>query len=622
MITVSIKMTTTHKEIPAKVKNLILAYESQSSCVNLHEEVHLEQRHRSKSIGNVLSYKMFRQPIVEIRNILDIEKELVKLEAHLTYYEVYEKESQVAFQEQLFDILKNIVSFDPEGRESTIQKKKDLIAETQKLARVLNAKLPFDASTSKNIRRSYSSYSRREDLSNLQETRVSSTNLNNGFTKSEDSLDSPQISSLKPEDSTGEDDFNSPEISTEEKVYTHEETGLMPSVSKLKKFFSFRRDEKPVIPSYAGVSRSQSLRVTSSSSSRIVKKDSNINKTIQEGQAPAVVVPEFGFRFSPMPYSEGLGGKTANIAKSKSTSDLKQEAASALSNEIVDDQSEDAFVGLTKDDDDIGQEPPIEHYEEPFMSGKVKLLKQSFESLSVSLNKEEKFEKHVIRKEVTHNGTQHFNDYEVEKPFVVSSGSVDTLKSNFEKLNHIEELYLLEKEPEEANIVPIQNPVLYQIASETDESNTSISFLTLNGTEEQENEDVSRPKYVNSTSIEALKLKFENLSRNNSIETGTDNSVTKVDGECSIESTDISLNDQQDNNSLEKIDDHDDKTQNLLKPINSPVTGVQSYADLEMSGSALEDSYMETIIDEVLNGQSLQDVEDEFEKLVLDPESN
>ncbi|KAL1497236.1 hypothetical protein ABEB36_008229 [Hypothenemus hampei] len=526
-------MTTSLEETSAKVKDLILAYESQSSHVNLHEE-HLEQRQRSKSIGNVLSYKMFRQPIVEIRNILDIEKELVKIEAHLTYYEVYEKESQVAFQEQLFDVLTNIVSFDPEGREGTIQKKKELIAETQKLARILNAKLPFDGDVSKNIRRSYSSYSRREDSSNLQETRISSTNINNGYTKSEESFDFTPTSPTKHEDSIdGQNDLSSPEIPTETKVNTHEATGLMPSVSKLKKFFSFRRDEKPVIPStYSSVSRSQSLRVatSSSSSSRIVKKDSRINETIEEGEAPVETVtatPEFGFRFNPIPYSEvnlgafrlkraisgkyinfqGLNGKTANLTKSKSTSDLKLNVATASNSETVNDQSDEVFIDLTKDADDISQES-IEHHEESFVSGKVKLLKQNFESLSVSFNKEEKFEKHVIRKEVTHNGTQHFNNYEIEKPFVVSSGSVDALKSNFENLNHIKEPCVLQKEPEEANIVPIQNPVLYQIASETNESSTHISTLTRNETEELENEDISRPKYVTSTSIEALKQKF------------------------------------------------------------------------------------------------------------------
>ncbi|KAL1497234.1 hypothetical protein ABEB36_008229 [Hypothenemus hampei] len=618
-------MTTSLEETSAKVKDLILAYESQSSHVNLHEE-HLEQRQRSKSIGNVLSYKMFRQPIVEIRNILDIEKELVKIEAHLTYYEVYEKESQVAFQEQLFDVLTNIVSFDPEGREGTIQKKKELIAETQKLARILNAKLPFDGDVSKNIRRSYSSYSRREDSSNLQETRISSTNINNGYTKSEESFDFTPTSPTKHEDSIdGQNDLSSPEIPTETKVNTHEATGLMPSVSKLKKFFSFRRDEKPVIPStYSSVSRSQSLRVatSSSSSSRIVKKDSRINETIEEGEAPVETVtatPEFGFRFNPIPYSEGLNGKTANLTKSKSTSDLKLNVATASNSETVNDQSDEVFIDLTKDADDISQES-IEHHEESFVSGKVKLLKQNFESLSVSFNKEEKFEKHVIRKEVTHNGTQHFNNYEIEKPFVVSSGSVDALKSNFENLNHIKEPCVLQKEPEEANIVPIQNPVLYQIASETNESSTHISTLTRNETEELENEDISRPKYVTSTSIEALKQKFENLSRNNSIETATDNSVTKVDGERSIESSDNSLNDQQNNNSLEKIDVHD-KTQKLLKLIDSPVTGVQSYADLETSGGAMGDSYLENVINEVLNGQSLQDVDDEFEKLMQEPSS-
>lgn len=268
----------------AKVRNLIFAYERHMSTSESLDNY--EGRQRSKSIGNSLSYKLFRQPNLEIHNIIDIEKELVRIEAHLNYYEVYEKETHVAFQEQLFNVLTSIVSIDPEEHESTIEKKRDLIGETQKLAKILNSKLPFNGNNSSmGLKKSYSSVVRREEAivsttssRNHEHKAILSGQLSsNGGFKSEESLNSTKDSvdiSSRHEDSSSVD-FNKleerPESATpppQKKIVSESEPSYIPSVSKLKKFFSFRRDDRSevkVIPAaYSGVSRSQSLNLKTS----------------------------------------------------------------------------------------------------------------------------------------------------------------------------------------------------------------------------------------------------------------------------------------------------------------------------------------------------------------------
>lgn len=263
----------------AKVKDLIFAYERQVSHTDPLEDYYYEGRQRAKSIGNALSYKNFREPELKINNILDIEKELVKIEAHLNYYEVYEKDTHVAFQEQLFGVLTNIVSIDPEGHESTIQKKRELIGETQKLATILNLKLPTDGSHSyRGGRRTYSTATRREESLHSsislrsKEHRVTSNTshavINSGF-QSEESLTSTKDSIECISKQEDEDDWKKSEDGAENKQKApEEEPKRSTTVSKLKRFFSFKRDEKPAIhvtaAAYSGVTRSQSLHVKTS----------------------------------------------------------------------------------------------------------------------------------------------------------------------------------------------------------------------------------------------------------------------------------------------------------------------------------------------------------------------
>lgn len=256
----------------SKVRDLIFAFERQSSYIEAPESGPIS-RQRAKSTGNGLSYKQFRQPNLEIHSLLDIEKELVKIEAHLNYYEVYEKETHVAFQEQLFNILISIVSIDAEGHENTIQKIKDLIVDTSKLARILNSKLPFEGTHShKILRRAYSNVVRKDEavVSTTSRSRI----VNGGY-KSEESLNSTK-DSVDLSVSSKQDDVNSVDLdrsqsaspTLDKQEVIPGETGILPSVSRLKKFFSFKRDEKPEIrvssASYSGLSRSQSLNLKSS----------------------------------------------------------------------------------------------------------------------------------------------------------------------------------------------------------------------------------------------------------------------------------------------------------------------------------------------------------------------
>ncbi|XP_066258464.1 uncharacterized protein [Euwallacea similis] len=291
---------------PSKVRELIFAYERQASSLDVPEE-HYIGRQRARSIGNVLSYKQFRQPNLEIHNLGDIEKELIKIDAHLNYYEVYEKETHVAFQEQLFNVLTGIGSIDPEGHESITQKKKELIGETQKLAKILNSKLPFKGVQShRSMKKSYANFIRKEEavvsttsIRNKDQKTVSSF-INGGF-KSEESLystkDSVDFSVSSRVDDVSPVQFNKiedrPETATpppENK--TVNDTGYLSSVSRLKKFFSFRKDDKVSLKltpaSYSGISRSQSLNLKTNKHAvvkqEVVEKQNKKHDSIVEDQ--------------------------------------------------------------------------------------------------------------------------------------------------------------------------------------------------------------------------------------------------------------------------------------------------------------------------------------------------
>ncbi|XP_050302518.1 uncharacterized protein LOC126740504 isoform X3 [Anthonomus grandis grandis] len=267
---VALRMAETREDSACKVRELIFAYERQNSEL---EPVEFQGRKRAKSIGNALSYKLFREPDLDIHSMVDIEKELVRIEAHLNYYEVYEKETHVAFQEQLFNVLTTIVNIVPEDHESTILKKKELINETQKLARILNAKLPFGGNVStKGLRRNYSSVLRKEEAvvtttSQRSYLSASQSTINETF-KSEDSLNSTRDSDIfspKVDDSSSM--VEGPTKEEKSDTVIQETKGYLPSVSRLKKFFSFRRDERPTVnavpTTHPSISRSQSLSVKS-----------------------------------------------------------------------------------------------------------------------------------------------------------------------------------------------------------------------------------------------------------------------------------------------------------------------------------------------------------------------
>ncbi|CAG9767286.1 unnamed protein product [Ceutorhynchus assimilis] len=263
-------------EVSTNVKDLIFAYERQTSSTESLE--HYEGRRRAKSIGNALSYKLFRQSNLEIHHLIDIEKELVKIEAHLNYYEVYEKETQVAFQEQLLNVLTFIVNIDPEGDENYKQKKKDLIAETQKLFRILTSKLP--------VYRVQSYRSIHRTASRREEAIVSSTSARRGIAssqafKSEESLD------YSNKDSSSSVDLNTTEeksqAATSPQITVTSETSFIPSVSKLKKFFSFRKDDLKVTPN-SGVSRSQSLNTKANKYTVFKKREETLKENDVEGE--------------------------------------------------------------------------------------------------------------------------------------------------------------------------------------------------------------------------------------------------------------------------------------------------------------------------------------------------
>ncbi|CAH1129141.1 unnamed protein product [Ceutorhynchus assimilis] len=419
-------------EVSTNVKDLIFAYERQTSSTESLE--HYEGRRRAKSIGNALSYKLFRQSNLEIHHLIDIEKELVKIEAHLNYYEVYEKETQVAFQEQLLNVLTFIVNIDPEGDENYKQKKKDLIAETQKLFRILTSKLP--------VYRVQSYRSIHRTASRREEAIVSSTSARRGIAssqafKSEESLD------YSNKDSSSSVDLNTTEeksqAATSPQITVTSETSFIPSVSKLKKFFSFRKDDLKVTPN-SGVSRSQSLNTKANKYTVFKKREETLKENDVEGEfekhevlgsthnntndenlyvepvqeykeiesehAQSVSVSKLKSLFEVKQQETEEGHymnftgllrnidvqKKPDLNKSKSLSDLKHyKLKDDLSKEVDDDA--DGFERVGKEDDELdnnelhgasfGQQISEEiaiQSKETFVIGNVKTLKKTFEN--------------------------------------------------------------------------------------------------------------------------------------------------------------------------------------------------------------------------------------------------
>ncbi|XP_050302523.1 uncharacterized protein LOC126740504 isoform X8 [Anthonomus grandis grandis] len=382
---VALRMAETREDSACKVRELIFAYERQNSEL---EPVEFQGRKRAKSIGNALSYKLFREPDLDIHSMVDIEKELVRIEAHLNYYEVYEKETHVAFQEQLFNVLTTIVNIVPEDHESTILKKKELINETQKLARILNAKLPFGGNVStKGLRRNYSSVLRKEEAvvtttSQRSYLSASQSTINETF-KSEDSLNSTRDSDIfspKVDDSSSM--VEGPTKEEKSDTVIQETKGYLPSVSRLKKFFSFRRDERPTVnavpTTHPSISRSQSLSVKSGK--YVTKNYQNEQVTVSNETIIPIISEE---------------GKTddVDIIKSEESNEIKGDihhniSVSKLKN-MFEDVKKDTDEAETHQSSTIcqSQEETIQSNDEIYMPGKVQILKKNFESLNTSTSK-------------------------------------------------------------------------------------------------------------------------------------------------------------------------------------------------------------------------------------------
>ncbi|XP_076261950.1 uncharacterized protein LOC143197268 isoform X32 [Rhynchophorus ferrugineus] len=267
--------------VQSKVRNLVHAYENQTTYVESASEQYSFRR-RSKSIGHALTYKLFRDPNLQLNSLLDIEKEVVKLDTHLNYYEYYDKETHVAFLEQLFEVFKALVSIDPEGCETTKQKKAELIAETQKLSKTLNAKLPYNSPSKRLVRRIEVAAQREDNIvtttGNYEVLKhsISSEASNSSFNKSTESLSSLKDSSnqLKisndNEQSTSQYNETTPDTTVQSPTEIQDQPKPK-SVSKLTRFFSFRESKPsiPIIPSaYSGVSRSAS---TTSKTNKYIK---------------------------------------------------------------------------------------------------------------------------------------------------------------------------------------------------------------------------------------------------------------------------------------------------------------------------------------------------------------
>lgn len=258
----------------SKVRNLVHAYEKQTNYTESVEEFGL--RPRAKSIGNALTYKLFRDPNLEFNTLLDIEKEIVKIDAHLNYYEIYEKETHVAFQEQIFEVLKALVSVDPEGCETTIQKKKELIRQTQKLSKILNSKLPYDNSRSGYKFRKGLAFKREENtvsttgrFENHKTSSFSSQASVSSLNKSLESLHSLKDttdyarSDELPDHLQNHGEIPQPDTTIQSLPENEVEAPKPKSVSRLARFFSFRTETKPEIKvgssSYSSISKSASF---------------------------------------------------------------------------------------------------------------------------------------------------------------------------------------------------------------------------------------------------------------------------------------------------------------------------------------------------------------------------
>ncbi|KAJ8959016.1 hypothetical protein NQ318_022268, partial [Aromia moschata] len=96
-----------------RVKDLISAFESKSESVRVEFT-----RPRARSVGNILAKNVIvRQN--EFNSLDDVQKALKKLDASLNFYEVYNKEKHVAYQEELFNILTSIVNIEGTEEDST-----------------------------------------------------------------------------------------------------------------------------------------------------------------------------------------------------------------------------------------------------------------------------------------------------------------------------------------------------------------------------------------------------------------------------------------------------------------------------------------------------------------------
>ncbi|XP_060521996.1 uncharacterized protein LOC132699354 isoform X2 [Cylas formicarius] len=243
-----------------KVRDLIFAFERQSSSLASSDEGFA--RPRAKSTGNALTYKIFRQPKLEIHDISDIETELVKTETHLNYYEIYDKETHIAFQEQLFDIITGIVKIDGRGDERIAEKKKQFIEQAQKLAKVLNGKLPFD-NQRKGTKKVYAAVVRKQDQY-VAKTQEYPSEVNSS--RSAEGTQSPVPSSVyvsselenSNETVTQSDGVSQNSVVSPKSGAGEVDSSFLPSVKKLKAFFSFRRqpEDKPKVSTTVTRSRS------------------------------------------------------------------------------------------------------------------------------------------------------------------------------------------------------------------------------------------------------------------------------------------------------------------------------------------------------------------------------
>lgn len=118
------------------VRQLISVFENKKA-----EEIDYSySRPRAKSWGNILGDDVVVR-YNDYYTLQDIKEALRKVETNLNFYQVYDKQKHVAFQEQLFNILTSVVNIETETDDDPAQKK-NLITKTQTLVSFLNQKLP------------------------------------------------------------------------------------------------------------------------------------------------------------------------------------------------------------------------------------------------------------------------------------------------------------------------------------------------------------------------------------------------------------------------------------------------------------------------------------------------